>query len=156
VVLRDADQRRGCGGGNDGLRYWIGVVSQSHVARGVEGGFAQLGHGDAAPLRRLARGDWLVYYSPRTEYPEGEPVEKFTAIGEVVDDEPVQVDEGGGSHPWRRRVRYEPAREVPASDLLDDLDVVPEPRYWGMIVRRGLFEIGREDFERIAGAMRLQ
>jgi hypothetical protein len=35
-------------------RHWIGVVSRQHVLRGVAGGFAQLGHGTAAPLRRMA------------------------------------------------------------------------------------------------------
>ena len=133
-------------------RYWIGVVSRSHVVRGVEGGFAQLGHGKEAPLRRLAAGDWLVYYSPRTAHPDGEPLQAFTAIGQVEDDDVFRV-ELGGFRPWRRRVRYERCREVAAAELLDDLDLVPDRRKWGMIVRRGLVEIGRADFERIAHAM---
>ena len=135
-------------------RYWIGVVSRSHVRRGVEGGFAQLGHGKEAPLRRLARGDRLVYYSPRTSHPDGEPLRAFTALGEVADDDVFRVEVDGGFRPWRRRVRYEPVREVPAAELLDSLDVVPERRSWGLVVRRGLVEIGETDFERIAAAMR--
>jgi EVE domain len=134
-------------------RYWIGVVSRSHVLRGVEGSFAQLGHGKEAPLRRLSAGDWLVYYSPRTEHPDGKPLQAFTAIGQVTDDEVVRVEATDDFHPWRRRVRYQPAREVPARVLLDDLEIVPEPRRWGMVVRRGLVEIGRGDFELIARAM---
>jgi EVE domain-containing protein len=134
-------------------RHWIGVVSREHVARGVAGGFAQLGHGKHAPLRRLMRGDWLVYYSPRTAYPDGEPVRAFTAIGQVADEEATRVSVTEDFAPWRRRVRYEPAREVPAADLLRVLDVVPDPRRWGLLVRRGLVEIGRPDFERIAEAM---
>jgi len=27
------------------MNYWIGVVSRSHVLRGVAGGFAQMNHG---------------------------------------------------------------------------------------------------------------
>jgi hypothetical protein len=135
------------------LRYWIGVASRAHVRRGVEGGFAQLGHGRQAPLRRLARGDWLVYYSPRTSYPDGEPVRAFTAIGRVADDEPEQVAAGETFHPWRRRMSYLPSRDVPARELIDDLDLVPDRRRWGLVVRRGLAEIGRTDFERIALAM---
>ncbi len=134
-------------------RYWIGVVSRDHVALGVRGGFAQLGHGKQAPLRRLARGDWLVYYSPRTSHPVGEPLQAFTAIGRVEDDEARQVEMRPDFSPWRREVRYETCREVPARDLLDELEVVPHRRQWGMVVRRGLVEIGRPDFERIAGAM---
>ena len=134
-------------------RYWIGVVSRSHVRKGVEGGFAQLGHGRAPPLRRLAKGDWLVYYSPRTAHPEGEPLRAFTAVGQVVDDTVLQADVSADFHRWRRRVRYEPCREVPASEVVDDLDVVPDRSRWRLVVRRGLVEIGRADFERIAGAM---
>ncbi len=134
-------------------RYWIGVVSRSHVQRGVEGGFAQLGHGRQAPVRRLARGDWLIYYSPRTAHPDGDPLRAFTAIARVEDDEPEQVSDGEAFHPWRRRVSYLPSREVPARELIDGLDLVPDTRRWGMVVRRGLVEIGRSDFERIAVAM---
>ena len=134
-------------------RYWIGVVSREHVLRGVEGGFAQLGHGREAPLRRLAPGDRLVYYSPRTAHPDGEPVQAFTAIGEVEDEDVFQVELDGGFRPWRRRVRYRPCREVPAAELLDHLDVVPDRRRWGMVLRRGLVEISDADFGRIAEAM---
>ena len=31
-------------------RYWIGVASRDHVARGVAGGFCQLGHGKASAV----------------------------------------------------------------------------------------------------------
>ncbi|MBD0291169.1 MAG: EVE domain-containing protein [Thermoleophilia bacterium] len=134
-------------------RYWIGVVSQAHVLRGVAGGFAQLGHGKEAPLRRLAAGDWLVYYSPRRKHPDGEPLQAFTAIGEVEDDDVFQVESDGSFRPWRRRVRYLPCREARAAELLPELEIVPDPKRWGMVVRRGLVEIGRPDFELIARAM---
>src|SRR5207302_9252407 len=124
-------------------RYWIGVAAREHVLRGVEGGIAQLGHGKEAPLRRLARGDWLVYYSPRVAHPDGEPLQAFTAVGEVEDDDVFQVELSAGFRPWRRRVRYESAREVPAAEVLDELEVVPDRRRWGLVVRRGLVEIGR-------------
>jgi hypothetical protein len=127
----------GCGAGVDRryarriARYWIGVVSRAHVLRGVEGGFAQLGHGNEAPPRRLSAGDWLVYYSPSTAHPDGEPLQAFTAIGQVVDDDVFRVEATSDFHPWRRRVRYEPAHEVPAAELLDDLEIVPERPSWG-------------------------
>ena len=38
-------------------RAWIAIASAEHVRRGVAGGFAQVCHGKAAPLRRLAPGD---------------------------------------------------------------------------------------------------
>jgi hypothetical protein len=46
------------------MRYWIGAVSKEHVEIGVREGIAQLGHGKRAPLARLKKDDWFVYYSP--------------------------------------------------------------------------------------------
>ena len=43
---------------------WIAVASAEHVRRGREGGFMQVCHGKAAPLRRIQPGDGVVYYSP--------------------------------------------------------------------------------------------
>lgn len=34
---------------NHSPRFWVGVVSESHVVRGVEGGFCQVCHGKSAP-----------------------------------------------------------------------------------------------------------
>ncbi len=66
------------------VRYWIGVASWAHMKRGRAEGFSQLCHGKAAPLRRMSVGDWLVYYSPKTEINGGEPLQMFTAIGRIV------------------------------------------------------------------------
>ena len=60
-------------------RHWIGVVSRQHVLRGVAGGFAQIGHGKAAPLRRMAVGDRLIYYSPVDVLGEAAPCRRFAA-----------------------------------------------------------------------------
>ncbi len=70
--------------------YWIGVVSRSHVQIGVRGGFIQLNHGKKTPLRRLRPGDGLAMYSPRTGYPDGEPLQHFTAIGVVTSGESIK------------------------------------------------------------------
>jgi DNA-binding MarR family transcriptional regulator len=101
---------------------WLGVVSQAHVLEGAAGGFAQLCHGKAQALRRMQRGDWLVYYSPALEM-GGSPLRAFTAIGEVVDDEVFPFDMGGGFVPFRRRVHYLPAKPVPLSALAQRLDL---------------------------------
>jgi hypothetical protein len=134
-------------------RYWIGVVSRSHVRRGVEGGFAQLGHGKEAPLRRLRPGDWLIYYSPRTELDGGEPLQAFTATGRVVDGPVYQVQMDSGFAPFRRDVAYLPCNEAPIAPLLDRLSFIPDKRRWGFPFRRGLIEIPASDFAVIAEAM---
>ncbi|MGE3193538.1 MAG: EVE domain-containing protein [Microbacteriaceae bacterium] len=134
------------------MRYWLGVVQRSHVERGVALGIAQVNHG-AASVKRLAPGDGLVYYSPKTDYPEGEPLREFTAIGRIADGEPWQADEGD-RHPWRRRVEFdESARSAPIAPLLDALELTRGNRNWGYIMRRGQVELTRGDFETIARAM---
>ena len=132
---------------------WLGVVSRAHVQRGVSGGFAQVCHGKAAPLRRMQAGDWLIYYSPTTEM-GGEALRNFTALGAVVDDAVFQHDMGGGFMPFRRRIRYAMAREISLATLKDQLDLCAQPN-WGMALRRGHLKLSPRDFATIAGAMGL-
>jgi hypothetical protein len=127
------------------------VVSRAHVQRGVAGGFAQVCHGNAAPLRRMRPADWLIYYSPTVEM-GGEALRTFTAIGQVVDDEPFQYDMGGGFVPFRRRIRYAKARDIRLADLKDSLDLCASPN-WGMALRRGHLPLSPRDLMTIAGAM---
>lgn len=130
--------------------HWLGVVCRDHVRRGTGLGIAQLGHGKRDGLARLAPGDWLVYYSPRTSLRGGTPLQAFTAIGEVADDVIWQADEGD-FHPWRRKVSYvEDAREIRIMDV--DLDLT-RARNWGYQLRRGLIELTEADFEQIRAAM---
>jgi len=136
------------------MKAWVGVVSRAHVRRGVAGGFAQLGHGKRAPLARMSVGDWLVYYSPTTEFPEGAPLRAFTALGRVVGADVYAFDMGGGFVPYRRDVAYlTEAREVPVRDLAAQLEFITRRANWGMLARRGHFEITLADLRRIAAAM---
>ncbi|WP_436535483.1 EVE domain-containing protein [Actinoplanes sp. HUAS TT8] len=132
------------------MNHWLGVVCRDHVQRGVELGIAQLGHGKRPGLARLAAGDWFVYYSPRTSLRDGRPLQAFTAIGVVADDEIWQADEGD-FHPWRRRITYRPdARETPIRSL--SLDLTAQPG-WGVQLRRGLVPLTEGDLDRIRTAM---
>lgn len=131
---------------------WLGVVCQDHVARARELGIAQLGHGKKAPLERLAPGDWLVYYAPRTSLGGGQPLRAFTAVGRVADDEIWQADEGG-FRPWRRRVAYTPGtREAPVAGFGGALDLTAGPN-WGYRLRRGLLPLTGHDLALITEAM---
>src|SRR5690242_19117333 len=112
-------------------RYWINAISRDHVLRGVEGGFTQANHGRATGLRKLQRRDLLVFYSPRTTYPDGEPLQAFTAIGQVIDDEPYQAEMTPDFHPWRRKLEFLPYSEAPIAPLLDDLEFIKDKRRWG-------------------------
>ena len=102
---------------------WINTVSRDHVERGVRGRFTQANHGKPNMLRKMARGDWIAFYSPKTVYPDGEPLQAFTAIGQVADDEPYQVE------------------------MSDDL------QFWGYKFRFGVFRIDDHDLDVIRSAM---
>ena len=134
-------------------RYWIGVASRDHVMQGVAGGFCQLGHGKAAPVKRLAPGDWIAYYSPRSKLEGGEPVQAFTAIGRIEAGEAYEADMGGGFHAIRRDVAYRKAAEAPIRPLLDRLSFTSGRQSWGYAFRRGSFTVSAEDFLTIAEAM---
>ena len=141
-------------------RYWIIVASRDHVQRGVrgdEGGsFAQANHGKAAPLKRLRAGDWVIYYSSRAEAEKDTPLQTFTAIGTVKDDE-VYAGEmsrnAGDFKPARRRIDFRACEEVPIRPLIDQLSFIADKAHWGAPFRFGMLEIPRADFERIAGQM---
>lgn len=134
-------------------RAYVGVVSAAHVERGVHGGFAQLCHGRAQPLRRMRPGDFLVYYSPSTEMGGGVPLRAFTALGRVASGDVVRFDMGGGFVPYRRDVRYYQARTVSLESLRGRLGFVRDNANWGWLARRGHFEIGLGDLFVIADAM---
>jgi hypothetical protein len=135
----------------EGARAWVGVVSRSHVQRGVAGGFAQLCHGKRAPLARMQPGDCLIYYSPSTEFRGGEPLRAFTAFGRVSGARAYEFDMGGGFVPFRRDVSYFAARAVALASLSDQLHFTRST--WGLLARRGHFEIDLHDRDLIAAAM---
>ena len=135
------------------MRYWIGVASRDHVMRGVAGGFCQLDHGKAAPVRRLSEGDGIVFYSPRTVMDGGVPVQAFTALGTVEAGEAYPFDMGGGFVRFRRNVKWAKTEDVSIRSLIDKLSFTRGNKNWGAMLRRGFFEIDRGDFDIIANAM---
>ena len=134
-------------------QFWIGVVSREHVRLGVKGGFIQLGHGKKAPVQRLHAGDALVMYSPRTAYPDGEPLQAFTAISVVSTGKVYQVEMTEDFRPYRIDVRFLKAKEAPIKPLIDALSFIKSKTHWGAAFRFGQIKIPAEDFKLIAKAM---
>ena len=133
-------------------RYWILVASREHVKLGVTGGFAQAGHGKRSGLARMHAGDRIIYYSPNVESGGTEPLHAFTAIGEVTDDEIIQVEMSPDFKPFRRSVRYLRTGEVKIGPLINDLQFIRNKKSWGYSFRFGIVEIQQQDFERIERA----
>ncbi|NNM45491.1 EVE domain-containing protein [Knoellia koreensis] len=135
------------------MTYWVNTVSRSHVERGMAGGFTQANHGKPHMLRRMERGDWIAFYSPRTDYPDGATLQEFTALGQVSDDEAYQVEMTPDFHPWRRNVDFVEVSPAPIRPLLEELDFIEDVRHWGQKFRFGVFEIDQHDYEVIRAAL---
>lgn len=135
------------------MTFWLGVVQRAHVLRGVELGIAQTNHGAKAGVLRMKPGDGLVYYSPKTEYPDGAPLREFTAIGTIADAEPYEAEDGD-RRPWRRSVTYDlSAVATSITPLLPVLEFTRGNANWGFQLRRGQLELSERDFRVIAREM---
>jgi hypothetical protein len=126
------------------------------VRLSVEGGFTQAGHGKASGLKRLKADDWLLYYSPKTSLRDGEPLQAFTAIGRVIDEELYQVEQAPGFTPWRRNIEFVRGTEAPIRPLIDQLSFIKDKHRWGYMFRASLFKIPQEDFAVISRAMTVE
>lgn len=133
--------------------YWLAVASAAHVRLGRAGGFMQVCHGKATPLRRIAPGDGVVYYSPTEVFGVKDGFQALTAIGMVRQRDAYQFDMGGGFHPFRRDVDWNEAAETPIAPLLPLLDFSAGKQNWGYQLRFGLLRISVHDFDVIGKAM---
>ena len=132
------------------LRYWLCIASKDHVALGVAGGFCQLCHGKKAPLRRMERGDYILYYSPKQEFRSRRPCQAITACGVVIGDEVYQYEMFPGFVPYRRDIEWQtPVREVP----LDVLRTLPGWTEVAPKLRFGQVELSPELFRAIQAYM---
>lgn len=135
---------------------WIAVACAAHARRGCASagqGYMQVCHGKSAPLRRVAPGDRVVYYSPTVTMGGKDKLQAFVSIGLVEQGVVYPFDMGGGFVPFRRDVAYVPALEAPIAPLLDALEFVEDRSRWGYKFRFGLFAVSDADMLRIAHAM---
>lgn len=130
------------------------MASANHVARGRTGGFMQVNHGKAAPLKRMSPGDLICYYSPVKEFGGTEKLQAFTAIGIIKSGEIYQGDMGGGFTPFRRDVEWFTSKHAPIAPVLDKLDFTKGKTNWGYQMRFGLFEVSAGDIKLIAASMK--
>jgi hypothetical protein len=135
-------------------QFWIGVVSKDHVDRATAGGFAQVNHGKAGPLERMHAGDGFAFYSPRTSYPDGAPLQAFTAIGRVRSGTVYQAEMDDGFRPFRLDVDFLPAEPAPVKPLLPALSFIRSKTHWGAAFRFGVVRVPANDFAVIAAAMK--
>ncbi len=133
--------------------YWIAVACNDHVQKAIAGGFAQVCHGKAGPLKQMEEGDFLIYYSPHLLFEKKTPCQSFTALGKIVKGEPYPFQMSQDFIPWRINVCFLQAKQAPISPLLEKLAFIKDKKHWGFPFKRGCFEISENDFLHIAKAM---
>lgn len=134
-------------------RNWIAVASAEHVRIGRAQGFMQVCHGKGGPLRRIAPGDRVAYYSSSERMGARDGLQCLTAFGLVEPGPVIQADMGGGFLPFRRPVRWLSDTEVPIRPLLEQPGFALSGPAWGARLRFGLLQVDAASMAMIADAM---
>jgi hypothetical protein len=138
---------------NREMKYWIIVASKDHVKNGIAAGIAQACHGKSSPLKRLRKGDFVVYYSGKQIMNKPEKCQEFTALGKVIDDETYQIQVSEDFCPSRRNIEFLECKDLSIIPLIDELDFIQNKKSWGYPFRFGFFEINKHDFDLISTQM---
>ncbi len=128
-------------------KFWIAVVSKEHVLNGINMGIMQVCHGKKTPLKRIRKGDFVLFYSSKIKMGDKVPFQKFTAVAKATDDELYQVKMSDNFEPFRRKVKFIDCLETEIKPLINELDFIPNKKRWGFPFRYGLLEISKKDFD---------
>lgn len=134
-------------------KFWIGVACKEHVENAIKLGIGQFCHGKSAPVNRLSKGDFVIYYSSKVAMEGSELYQRFTAIGVVQDNEAYQVTMDNGFKPFRRNIKYFDAKHIEIKPLIPILPFIKNKTAWGYVFRYGFLEIDQESFKVIADRM---
>lgn len=134
-------------------KYWVLVASKDHVEKGVAGGFAQACHGKSAPLKRMLKGDFVIYYSGKQTMGKPEKCQEFTAIGQVKNEETYHLQMTADFCPSRRAIDFFEHTTISILPLIPDLDFIQNKKNWGYPFCFGFFEINQHDFDVISEQM---
>jgi len=134
-------------------KYWVIVASKDHVKKGLAAGFAQACHGKSAPLKRMRKGDFVIYYSGKQTMGQTDKCQEFTAIGQVKNEDTYLFQMTADFCPSRRDVTFFDHRDVSILPLINELDFIQNKQSWGYPFRFGFFEINQHDFDLISNQM---
>lgn len=134
-------------------KYWIAVASRDHVKHGITEGIAQACHGKATPLKRMRKGDFVIYYSGKQFFGKPDKCQEFTAIGKVIDNDVYQFQMTPDFCPSRRNIDFFESKDISILPLVDSLDFIQNKKSWGYPFRFGFLEINQHDFELISSQM---
>ncbi len=81
-------------------------------------------------------------------------MQKFTALGQIIDVEPYQPNTNADFKPYRRDIKYKIRQEADIRPLIKDIGFIKNKKRWGFYLISGFREISKEDFEVIDSAMK--
>lgn len=134
-------------------KYWIITASKEHVKNGVEGGFAQACHGKSSPLKKMKKGDYVIYYSSKEYFDKKDKCQEFTAIGKVKSNNIYQFEMTPEFCPFRIDIDFFQSNEIPIEPLINDLEFIPNKQKWGYPFRWGTLQINEQDYQLISNLM---
>lgn len=134
-------------------KYWIIVASKDHVQNGLRWGIAQACHGKSSPLKRMKKGDYVIYYSSKNVFGKNDKCQEFTAIGKVKDDDVYQFQMSEEFCPYRRNIEFLEHKDTSILPLIPFLEFIPNKKSWGYPFRFGILEINQNDFDLISSKM---
>ncbi|QCX37372.1 EVE domain-containing protein [Aureibaculum algae] len=135
------------------IKYWVITASKDHVKNGIAQGIAQTCHGKAAPLKRMKKGDLVIYYSGKQTFGKPDKCQEFTALGKVLDDEIYQHQVSEDFYPSRRAIEFLQCKDASILPLINDLQFIQNKKSWGYPFRFGILEINKPDFNLISSQM---
>lgn len=128
------------------MKHWIAVISRAHARIAAESGFLQVCHGKPGPLRKTRAGDEVFIYCPRSEMGAGEVLKTVEYHCVFNNDDVYQVEQFPGFTPYRKDVTF--SRNCQSVVLKEVANLAfTADSHWGMLARRGFFEIGPHDAE---------
>ncbi|GAA4666725.1 EVE domain-containing protein [Bartonella pachyuromydis] len=134
------------------MKHWIAVISRAHACLAAEFGFLQVCHGKAGPLRKTSKGDEVFIYCPRSEMGTGKILQTIEFQCMFKDNHIYQVEQTPGFKPFRKDVTFNKQGKPVVLKSIKGLTLFTNP-HWGMLARRGFFEITAFDAILIREAM---
>ncbi|WP_111710284.1 EVE domain-containing protein [Lutibacter citreus] len=138
---------------NNNLKYWIITASKEHVKNGVLGGFAQACHGKPTPLKKIKKGDYIIFYSSKEYFDKKDKCQEFTAIGKVKSDDIYQYEMTPDFCPFRIDINFLQSNDISILPLINELSFIPNKQKWGYPFRWGTLQINESDFKLISNLM---
>lgn len=129
------------------------MASKEHVKNGVQGGFAQACHGKSTPLKKMKKGDYVIYYSSKEYFDKKDKCQEFTAIGKIRSNDIYQFEMTSEFCPFRIDIDFLKSKDVSILPLITELEFIPNKQKWGYPFRWGSLQINQHDFELISKTM---